>query len=255
MRPKISIVIPSFNKVAYIGLTLESIFAQRYPNLEVIIQDGGSTDGTVEVIKKFARKYKIIWESKKDKGQLDAINNGLKKATGEILTYINADDTYRLGALNLVSKSYLKNKDALWFAGKGTIINSQGKEIAKPVTFYKNILFFLNSRLLLLVANYLIQPSVFLTTKAFNKYGPFTGTSNFVMEYDLWLKLSKIEMPVIINKNLSKFRIESSTKTKTMSLLLLSEDRKVVNRYTKNRLILFLHDLNNFGRILVNRFV
>jgi glycosyltransferase involved in cell wall biosynthesis len=102
--PKISIVIPSFNKKKFIGATLESIFSQNYPNFEVIIQDGASTDGTLEITEKFAKKYPQVvnWESKKDKGQTDAINKGLKKAKGEILTYINADDIYIKGALKKV---------------------------------------------------------------------------------------------------------------------------------------------------------
>ena len=106
--PKISIVIPSFNKARVIGQTLESIVGQGYPDYEVIIQDGGSTDGTLDIIKKFAKKCprEIKWESGKDKGQLDAINKGLSKASGEILTYINADDVYEPGALDTVAKAY-----------------------------------------------------------------------------------------------------------------------------------------------------
>jgi glycosyltransferase involved in cell wall biosynthesis len=92
--PKISVVMPSFNKASYIEKTLDSIFDQKYPNLEVVIQDGGSTDGTLEIISGFIQKYpKLIrLESKKDKGQLDAVNTK-GSAGGEIFTFINADDT------------------------------------------------------------------------------------------------------------------------------------------------------------------
>ena len=109
--PKISIVIPSYNKVKYIQETLESVIFQKYPNLEVIIQDGGSTDGTLEIIKKYAKKYpKIIsWVSIKDKGQVDAINRGLRKAKGNIVTYLNADDLYEKGALFEIAQSFLKS--------------------------------------------------------------------------------------------------------------------------------------------------
>ena len=86
--PKISIVIPSFNKVDYIGSTLESIVSQDYSNLEVIIHDPGSTDGSLKVINSFVKKYPKIFKlyNEKDKGQLDAINKGLRKASGDILT-------------------------------------------------------------------------------------------------------------------------------------------------------------------------
>lgn len=257
MTPKISVVIPSFNKSKFIGQTLESIISQKYENLEVIIQDGGSTDGTLEIIKRYANKYPHIfkWESKKDNGQLDAINKGIKKATGDILTYINADDLYERDTFQVVGQSYKSNLQALWFAGQSTVIDSKGHEIAKLISIYKIFLLTLNRIALLLTVNYLMQPSVFITRKAYEKHGPFTGTSDFVTEYDLWLRLAKIHMPIVINQTLSKFRIEESTKTKNMTRLLLKEDRMIVGKFTKNPLILFLHDLNNLGRLLVDKFV
>ena len=193
--PKISIIIPSFNKVDFIEETLKSIIFQKYPNLEVVIQDGGSTDGTLDIIKRYAKKYpKIItYVSKKDKGQLDAINKGLKKAKGEIITYINADDVYEKGALKKVGETFKKYPDTLWLAGKGRVINEEGEEVAKLVTWYKNQLLRLNKYTFLLIVNYLMQPSIFLSRKAIKKYGPFTGTRKFVTEYDLWLKLGKIK--------------------------------------------------------------
>jgi glycosyltransferase involved in cell wall biosynthesis len=255
--PKISVVIPSFNKASYIEKTLDSIFDQKYPNLEVVIQDGGSTDGTLEIIRRFVQKYpKLIrLESKKDKGQLDAVNTGMQKTSGEIITFINADDSYRVHAFKKVSEEYLNNPRALWFAGRGVVVNESGKEIALGVTFYKDLMFRRNSYLLLLTVNYLIQPSVFITGSAYGKYGPFTGTTDFITEYELWLKLGKIGMPVIIDEVLAEFRIEPTTKTKRLFSKLLAEDERVVVRYTKNKLILLLHKLNNVGRLIVNRLV
>lgn len=253
--PKISIVIPSFNKVRFIRQTLDSIFKQSYTNFEVIVQDGDSTDGTVEIIKQFARKFPkhIRWESNKDGGQLDAINKGFGKTNGEILTYINADDTYENGAFNEVVKLYLSNPVALWFAGRGKVINSSGREIARGVTWYKNLLLSLNSGFYLLVINYLMQPSVFITREAWKKFGPFTGTSEFVTEYDMWLKIAKCRMPVVSDKYLSSFRIEPSTITKTRTKKLLSEDEKIVRKYTKDSMSLLLHTLHNRGRRFIGR--
>jgi glycosyltransferase involved in cell wall biosynthesis len=251
--PKISVVIPSYNKDKYIGSTLDSIINQKYPNLEVIIQDGGSTDGTLDIIKKYAKEYSnvIKYESKKDKGQLHAINNGFGKVTGEILAYINADDVYGKGSFESVAKLFASNSNSLWFAGRGRVIDSSGKEIAKFVTWYKNLLLSLNSRFFLLVTNYLMQPSVFITRNAWKRFGPFTGTPDFVMEYDLWLKIAKDEMPVISDKYFSAFRIEPSTITKTDTDKLLSEDKRIVRKYTDNSLILGLHKIHNYMRRLV----
>lgn len=260
MNPKISIVVPSYNKIDFVEQTLKSIFSQKYNNLEVIIQDGGSTDGTLDVIKRFAKRYPIVWESKKDKGQLDAINKGLKKAKGDILTYINADDCYKPGALKVVANvynfnSYKKSPKSLWFVGGGIVVNEKGKEIAKVISWYKKLLLGLNLRSLLLTTNYMVQPSVFFTKEAYKKYGPFVGTSDFVTEYDFWLKLANVSMPVVIKKDISKFRIEPGTKTKRMFKKLLFEDVRIVKKYTDNPLILFLHELHNLGRILVAKFV
>lgn len=256
-HPKISIVIPSFNKEKYIGKTLDSIFSQEYENFEVIIMDGGSTDRSVGIIERYAKNYKgkITWQSKIDKGQLDAVNTGLKKVDGDIVTFINADDCYEDGAFESVVGHFLENPEALWFAGSGIVINNNDREITKPVTWYKNLLLGKNSRSYLLMTNYLIQPSVFLTKKSYEKYGPFTGTKDFITEYDLWLTLSKVQMPVIINKVLSKFRIEKSTKTKRLYKSLLLEDERIVNKYTNNKLVLIMHKLHNLGRVFVEKFV
>lgn len=256
-KPFISIIIPSYNKVRFINQTLESIFDQNYQNLEVVINDGGSDDGTLEIIKKFAKKYpKVIQlESKKDKGQLDAINKGFGKAGGDIVTFINADDVYLPGAFNTISKLYSSNPDSLWFAGKGIVIDSKGKEIAKFVTWYKNLFLSFNQKSLILILNYLMQPSVFLTRKAWKESGPFTGTSDFVTEYEMWLKLSKIDMPTITNKNLSAFRIDDDNITQRMTQKLLKADEIIIQKYTKNFFILTLHKFYNLARVAIGKVV
>lgn len=251
--PLISVVIPSFNKVKYIQSTLDSIINQSYRNFEVIIQDGGSTDGTLEIIKKYTKKSPslIKYTSKKDGGQLDAINKGVKKAKGEIITYINADDVYVNGAFESVAGHFKENQDALWFAGKGIVINENNIEVFAAATMYKSCLLTINSYLLILVVNYLMQPSVFLTRKAIQKYGMFTGTKFAVMEYDMWLKIGKEQMPIVINKVLAKFRLEKDTKTGSNSTKLLLEDEKIVRKYTKNKWIIFLHLLHNKFRNII----
>ncbi len=250
--PKISIVIPSYNKVDFIEETFLSIVSQNYPKLELIIQDGGSTDGTVNIINKYAQKYPdiIFWESKKDKGQVDAINKGLEKASGEIVTYINADDVYEKGTLRAIGDYFAKNPKTLWLAGRGMVINSKGKEISGWVTAYKNFLLTLNLYYLLLITNYLIQPSVFLSRKAITKFGPFKGTKNFVLEYDLWLKLGQVQMPAILSLPLASFRLFKENISSTQYRNVLEKDYLVVKKYTRNPIILLLHKINNLGRIV-----
>jgi glycosyltransferase involved in cell wall biosynthesis len=249
--PKISIVIPSYNKVKYIQQTLESIFSQKYPNLEVIIKDGGSVDGSVEIIRKFAKKYptKIKWVSKKDKGQVDAINKGLKQATGDILTFINADDLYKEGALIKVGKMFKKEPAILWAAGKGDIIDRKGKVKSGPVSFYKNLLLRINKYPFLLVVNYFVQASVFINKSAYIKYGPFGHIGTIVMEYDLWLKLGAIQMPKIENKYLASFRLTDENLSSTQYKKILKKDYEIAKEHTNNYITLFLHKLHNIARI------
>jgi len=250
--PKISIVIPSYNKGKYIQKTLESIVSQKYSNLEVIIQDGGSTDETISIIEKYARKYpKIInWVSKRDKGQVDAINQGLKKASGDIFAYINADDIYEKGALLKVGRYFKKYPKTTWVAGRGKIINVNGLEISRIVTIYKNILLAINQFFLLKIVNYLMQPSVFLSMKTYKKYGSYTGTNNYVLEYGLWLKIACKQMPGIINRPLSSFRISGDNISSTQFKSLLAADLNLVKKYTNNFFIISLHRLHNIGRII-----
>lgn len=251
--PKISIIIPSYNKAKFIGKTLESIVVQNYPNLEVIIQDGGSVDGTLDIIKRYAREHSKIfkWISEEDEGQLDAIKKGFSKATGEILTYINADDMYEEGSLLEVGKCFADNPKLLWLAGKGRAVNSKGTEVAKVITRYKNFLLKVNRYTFLLIVNYLFQPSVFISKEAYEAHGPLDGANGYVMEYDLWLKLGKFDMPKIVDRYLSKFTLTDDTISTTQYRPVLLQDYLIVKKYTKNPVFRLFHLLHNAGRVLI----
>ena len=156
---------------------------------------------------------------------------------------------YAQGAFGEVARLYLANPEALWFAGRGKVINSKGYEIATLVTLYKNFLLSLNSKVYLLITNYLMQPSVFLTRSAWKKFGPFTGTGDYITEYDFWLKLSRISMPIVIPETLSSFRISTDNISSVSYIKLLEDDYRIVKKYSKNILILGLHKLHNLARI------
>ncbi len=249
--PKISVIIPSYNKVAFIEKTLQSLVDQKYPSFEIIIRDGGSTDGSVEIIKKFASNYLnlIRWVSQKDKGQVDAINSGIRKATGEIVTYINADDILKKDALLRVGEVFSKNPNILWVTGLGDIIDERGSRIFKWVTIYKNFLVKINLLIILLIVNYITQPSTFWRRNIHKKIGFLKGTRKFVLEYEFWLRLSKIQKPAVLESSLSSFRLSSNNISASSSVELLAEDLKIAQKYTDNKLILFFHRLHNLARI------
>lgn len=249
--PQISVIIPSYNKALYIEETLKSILSQKYPKLELIIQDGGSIDGTVSIIEKYARKYPniISWESKKDGGQVNAINIGLKKAKGEIVTYINADDLYKRTTFVKVGQFFQNNPQINWLTGYGDIIDQNGERISGWVTSYKNLLLRVNHMLPFLIVNYITQPSTFWRRSVHKKIGYLTGTRKYVLEYDFWLKLMKLQSPGLVKEELSSFRLSMDNISSTSSKELLADDLEVVKRYTNNLLILFFHYLHNLFRI------
>lgn len=252
--PRITVVTPSYNKAKYLQETIKSVLNQNYPNLEYFIMDPGSTDGSREIIKKYAARHKEIkFFFKSDKGQWDAVNNGFKQATGDLLGFLNADDLYTDRSLFKLAEFRNKNPHRLWFAGQSLVVDVFGNPIFKAVNTYKNFLLALNKRNLLYIVNYLMQPSVFISKEAFCRYGDFIGEKKYILEYDYWLRLCKSEMPIVISSNLSKFRITQNMASMNINNQLLSADDKIVSTYIDNKVILFLHKLHNFGRIVISK--
>src|SRR5438132_9480052 len=116
MPPKISIVTPSFDQGRFIEETIRSVLDQNYPNLEYLIIDGGSTDQTIDIIRKYEKQLSY-WESEKDRGQVHAINKGLARATGGICAFLNSHDVYLPGTLATVAKYFDEHPKAEWICG------------------------------------------------------------------------------------------------------------------------------------------
>jgi len=239
--PKISIVTASFNQACFIEETIKSILTQDYPNFEYIVMDGGSTDGTLEILKKYDKK--IFWRSEKDKGQGDAVNKGLKMATGEILAYLNSDDTYEPGALRVVANFFLNNPQKMWVFGKCRIIDADGEEIRKIITLYKNFWLKRYNYKTLLVLNYISQPAVFWRREAYEEIGEFNIEEFWELDYDYWLRLGKRYKPGFIDKYLANFRVHKKAKT-SIGVKHFLEEVEVAKRYTKNPILIGLHYLN-----------
>ena len=124
--PKISIVTPNYNCDKFLEETIKSIINQNYPNLEYIIIDGGSTDNSIEIIKKYD-KYISYWISEEDSGMYEAIQKGFDKSTGDIMAWLNADDKYHPNALFTIAKIFTQNQKINWLTGINSFYNEQGE--------------------------------------------------------------------------------------------------------------------------------
>lgn len=242
--PKISIVMPSLNQGKYIELAIQSVLSQGYPNLELLVFDACSKDETISILKKF--DHQISWVSQKDRGQTDAINKGLRSASGEVITYLNVDDLLLPGSLERVAKEFIAHPDILWLTGRCRIVNDQGNEIRKLVTLYKNLLLLSKSRHMLLVTNYISQPATFWRRSIMEKAGWFDEKLNFVMDYDYWLRLWNLAPPRIIQHELAAFRIHQQSKTTSAGHLnrYIDEESQVIARSTGSSFWRGLHALH-----------
>lgn len=205
--PRISIVVPSFNQGSFIEATLRSIIDQRYPNLELIVVDGGSTDNTLAVIKQY-EAHLDWWVSEPDSGQTAAINKGFMRSTGEIMAWINSDDLVASGALHLVADYFVKHPETQAVYGDRVLINEESLEIGRWILPR-------HSDRVLKFADFVPQETLYWTRKAWNLIGGrLDETFHFAMDWDFLLRLSKKHinirhLPIF----LGLFRIHSQQKT------------------------------------------
>lgn len=246
--PKISIITPSFNQAHFIDKTIKGVLNQNYPNLEYIVMDGGSTDGTLEILKKYGKK--IIWKSEKDTGQANAINKGLKIATGEILAYLNSDDILLPDALFKVAKFFNNNPQIKWVFGKSKIINEVDREIRHVITFYKNLFLPFVSKNLLLVINPISQPATFWKRETTDKIGLFDEKQYYCMDYDYWLRTISKFKPGFINDYLASFRIHKRAKGEINFVRHFQDELQIAKKYTKNPALILFHYFNYLSIIL-----
>lgn len=226
-KPKVSVVTPSFNQGNFIEQTILSVLNQDYSNIEYIVIDGGSKDSTVDVIKKYERKIKY-WISEKDNGQTDAINKGLKLATGDILCYLNSDDLLLPGAISFVVDLFQERPEVDIIYG-----------CTKMVDQNRNILLERHDNdfdfsMLLYGINYIQQPSTFWKLRVTQAIGYFDESLHYNMDYEYWLRAA-------YNKNrfkyvdvfLSEYRLHLSSKSVMNSKDIYKERRLIRRKYSK----------------------
>ncbi len=205
--PLISIITPSLNQGGYIEENIKSVINQKYPNFEHIIIDGGSTDGTIDILKKYKH---LIWVSEKDGGQSEAINKGFKKARGVIIGWLNSDDCYEPGAFFTVVNELNKDQGNYIVSGDCSVIDNKGNSIGYcrgRFSDHNNLIEYWNR-------DYTIpQPSVFFYRDILHKIGYLNETLHYAMDYEFWLRISRHLQIHYIEKPLAKIRVHDRAKS------------------------------------------
>jgi glycosyltransferase involved in cell wall biosynthesis len=245
--PKISVITPSYNQGQFIEETIKSVIEQNYPNLEYIIIDGGSTDNSVSIIKKYAKKYpKIIrWVSEKDRGQSDAINKGLRMSTGEILCYLNSDDCFTKKTLFKVAEFFRKNPHAEWLTGDYKIVNDKGKEMHSSIGLYKKLWRKFPYKFTLLLTNYINQPSTFWKRKVYEKVGEFEVKYRYNMDFDYWIRIFNAGFRLyVLEEKLSEFRIHRGSINSDYYREQFDHMLLLIKKYSRSRFIYWFNRLH-----------
>jgi len=206
--PLISVITPSYNPGSMLEVALDSVAAQDHPSVEHIVVDGGSTDGTVELLQK---RDGIRWVSEPDRGLAHAMNKGFEMASGEIVGELNADDIYLPGTLAVVAEELERNPGAEWLTGRCPIIGAGGEEIRRPITAYKNALLRRYSLRLYLTQNFISAPATFFRTEVVRELGGFDERYTISVDYDLQLQLARRGDPVVLDRDLACFRMVEGT--------------------------------------------
>lgn len=180
--PLVSIVTPSFNQAQFLEETIRSVLGQGYPNLEYIVVDGGSTDGSVDVIRRFEDRISW-WVSEPDSGQAEAINKGLQRAGGEYVAWLNSDDLYLPGAIQHAVDILGKNPDASMVYGDGILIDSAKRILDWHC--YPQL-----SALDLMCWDVLLQPAVFMRRSALEQAGYLDPRYHLVLDHELWIRMA-----------------------------------------------------------------
>ena len=207
-RPRFAIVTPSYNTAKYLGVAIRSVLDQDYPNLDYLVMDGGSTDGSVEVLRSFGER--VRWVSQKDAGQADAIKRGFEQTDGEILTWLNSDDFFCPGAFDVVADYFAAHPDVDVVYGDANYVDHRGELISRCVhvePFSRERLFH--------YSDFIVQPAAFFRRRAYEAVGGVNPKFHWALDYDLWLKMAQGFKFAYLPKVLANYRWVGDNKSAT----------------------------------------
>jgi glycosyltransferase involved in cell wall biosynthesis len=227
--PKLSIITPSFNQADFLERTILSVLNQGYPNLEYIIIDGGSTDHTVEVIKKY-EKHITYWVSEKDNGQVDALNKGFRRATGEWVAFQNSDDVYFPGSFLNLAKAWNNDRaDHDIFYGDLYLIDTEDK----VTELLKTIPYSLHSQLW--EGMQMHNQSIFFKRSLIDRYGAFDESYRFAFDYEFITRYTS--QPGVHAKRIEglagALRVHENAKSSTIADVGSREHEKIQREYAQ----------------------
>ncbi len=204
--PKISVVTPSFNNGNYIEQTILSVVEQNYPNFEHFVMDGGSTDGTVRILKKYKHLH---WVSEKDNGQSHALNKGFRAVSGEIIAWINSDDWYEPNVFHRVAAFFMQNPDKNIVMGNCNLIDESGRVFDVVVNHARGFDELANYKAARSIPT---QPAIFFRKKLLDVYGLLDESLFYAMDYDLWLRFAMHNYFYHINETFANYRFHPGAK-------------------------------------------
>ena len=223
--PSIAIVTPSYNTGRYIGAAVRSVLEQDYPHVEYVVMDGGSTDGTVDVLRSFGPR--LQWVSKRDKGQSDAINRGFARTRGDVLGWLNSDDTYAPGAFRAAAEVFAARPDVDLVYGDATYTDHEGRHVANCLHVEP-----FSRRRLFDYSDFIVQPAAFFRRRMFEKVGGVDVSIHYAMDYDLWLRMVAAGAKVVyLRRVLANFRWLADNKTATGGHGRLDEITRILRRH------------------------
>ena len=212
--PRITVVTPSYNQARFLRRCIDSVLEQGYPNLQYLVVDGGSTDGTVEILESYGGD--IMWSSRPDRGQAAAINEGFRQATGDFVAWLNSDDYYLPGAFEYAVRCFEAHPEAAMIHGRARLVNEAGRTIRPYPTFAFR-------RRDLVRKCYVCQPAVFVRRRTVDEMEPLNESLDVCLDYEWWLRIGRTHEPVFCDHELAASRSHSATKTRQRRLRALVE--------------------------------
>jgi glycosyltransferase involved in cell wall biosynthesis len=243
---KISIVTPIYNQAGFLARTGRSILSQPGDfELEWIVLDDGSTDHTPQVIAELSADPRLLSSRAENRGQCQVINDGMRRATGEIAAWLNSDDLYSPGTLAAVARAFAENPSAQWLIGRCDVIDTNDRIIRPAITNYKNSQLARYSYRRLLRENFISQPAVFWRRSFWQQVGDLDESLYYTMDYDTWLRMGRASEPLILDQTLAQFRLHPKSKTGAVKREQFDEQYRVAQRYLGNdQLSRMIHRFN-----------